>query len=99
MKKEKLKSYVELYICIHHRDDRESCAGKGSKELSDKLKKWSKEEHGKEIKIVRSSCLGKCSEGIAMACYPQRKFILDVKPDDYKEIKEGLEKALKEAKD
>ena len=95
MKKDKFKSEIEVYICNHHRDDRENCADKGAKDLTDKLKKWSKEEHGKQIKVIRSGCLGKCSEGIAIACYPEKKFLLEVEEDDLDEIKEGLEEALK----
>lgn len=99
MKKDKLKSEIEVFVCNHHRDDKENCADRGSKDLTDKLKKWAKEEHGKEIKVFRSGCLGKCSEGIAIACYPQKKFLLEVEPDDLDEIKEGLEEALKNIKD
>ena len=89
---------MEVFICNHRRDDDEDCFSKGSKELTDKLKKWAKEETNKEIKVFRSGCLGKCSEGIAMACFPEKKYILEVKVDDYKEIKKGLEEALKELK-
>jgi len=97
MKNEKLKSIMEVFICNYKRDG-ECCFDKGSKDLTDKLKKWSKEETDKEIKIFRSGCLGKCSEGIAIACFPQKKYILEVKEDDYKEIKKGLFEALQELK-
>ncbi|HXH29905.1 MAG TPA: (2Fe-2S) ferredoxin domain-containing protein [Bacteriovoracaceae bacterium] len=97
MKKEKMKSLVEVHVCNYARDHDEDCISKGSKELTDKLKKWSKENHGKAIKIIRSGCLGKCSEGIAIACYPQKVFLLNVTPDDSKEIKKGLEEALEKA--
>lgn len=94
MKKEKIHTKLEVYICNHERDDKEACAQKGSKELTDKLKKWAKEEHKGEIKVFRSGCLGKCSEGIAIACYPEKKFLLEVTPEDIKEIKKGLKEAL-----
>lgn len=96
MKKEKLKSQIEVFVCNHHRDNDEACAEKGAKELTDKLKKWAKEEHKGEIKVYRSGCLGKCSEGIAIACYPEKKFLLEVTPDDLNEIKQGLKEALKD---
>ncbi|WP_408098725.1 (2Fe-2S) ferredoxin domain-containing protein [Peredibacter sp. HCB2-198] len=100
MKKEKMKTEIEVFICNHSRDSGDdNCAAKGAKELTDKLKKWAKEEHKGEMKVFRSGCLGKCSEGIAIACYPQKKFLLEVVPEDYKEIKEGLEEALKDIKD
>ena len=93
MKNEKMKSLVEYHVCQH-----EDCAEKGSKELRDKLKKWAKEHHGKDIKVFRSGCLGKCSEGMAIACYPERKFILEVKLSDSKEIKEMMEASIAQAK-
>lgn len=99
MKKEKLKTEIEVFVCNQHRDDKDDCGSKGAKELTDKLKKWAKEEHKGEIKVFRSGCLGKCSEGIAVLCYPEKKFLLEVEADDHKKIKEGLEEALKELKD
>lgn len=96
MKKDKLKTEVEIFVCNYHRDGKENCIDKGAKELTDKLKKWSKEEHKGEIKVIRSGCLGKCSEGIAALCYPQKKFLLECTEDDYKEIRKGLEEALEE---
>lgn len=94
MKQDKLKSKLEVYVCAHERSDSESCGQKGAKELTDKLKKWSKEKHQGEIKVIRSGCLGKCSEGIALACYPEKKLLLKVEPGDYAKITEELEEAL-----
>lgn len=95
MKNEKIKSALQVFVCNH-----KDCGDKGSKDLTDKLKKWSKEETDKEVKIFRSGCLGKCSEGIAIACFPEKKFILEVEEDDFKtirnelqEIWEGMKKA------
>lgn len=93
MKEEKIKSKMSVHICNYKRDG-EDCLSKGSKDLTDKLKKWAKEETNKEIKVFRSGCLGKCSEGIAVACYPQKKFLLEVKESDFKDIKNQLLKEL-----
>lgn len=93
MKEDKMTTKIEVYVCNH-----EDCKDKGSKDLTDKLKKWAKEEHKGEIKVIRSGCLGKCSEGIAIACYPEKRFLLEVKKDDAKEIKKGLEETLKTLK-
>ena len=98
MKESKLSSEIEVYICNFHRDGEESCAARGGKELTDRLKKWAKEEVKNEIKVFRSGCLGKCSEGIAIACYPEKKFILEATPQDEEEIKKGLKEALAKAK-
>lgn len=61
MKDEKLKSTMEVFVCNYKRDGDECCFDKGAKDLTDKLKKWAKEETNKEIKVFRSGCLGKCS--------------------------------------
>jgi predicted metal-binding protein len=82
MKDEKIKSMVEVFVCNHSRENEEACFEKGAKDLTDKLKKWAKEETNKEIKVVRSGCLGKCSEGIVIACFPEKKYLLDVKNED-----------------
>ncbi len=98
MKSEKMKSFVEAHICNYQREGKENCFDRGSKELTDRLKKWSKEETDKQVKVYRSGCLGKCSEGIAIACYPEKKMYLDVREDDFKEIKRVLENSLEEVK-
>lgn len=95
MKNEKIKTQVEVFICNHEREGEEDCFSKGSKELTNELKKWAKEEHKGEVKVFRSGCLGKCSEGIAIACYPEKKFLLEVNKSDAEEIKKGLIEALK----
>ena len=98
MKNEEMKSLVEIFICNHNRDDEESCAARGSKDLTDKVKKWTKENYGKEVKVFRSGCLGKCSEGIAVACYPEKKMFLDVDKDDDKKLKNYIEETYKKVK-
>ena len=94
MKDEKIKTKVEVFVCNH-----EDCKKRGSKDLTDKLKKWAKEEHKGDIKVYRSGCLGQCSDGIAIACYPEKKYLLKVKEDDFKEIKKGLEETLSKVTD
>lgn len=94
MKNEKLKTKIEIYVCNHSRDGSDNCADLGAKDLTDKLKKWAKEEHKGDVKVYRSGCLGKCSEGIAIACYPSKRILLEVRPDDSKEIKRMIEDEL-----
>lgn len=90
MKDEKIKTKIEVFVC--NNDD---CKDKGSKDLTSKLKKWAKEEHKGDIKVYRSGCLGQCDDGIAIACYPEKKYLLKVKENDFEEIKEGLEETLR----
>ena len=94
MKKENLETRIEIHICNFKRDEGENCFDRGAKELTDHLKSWAKKDHNKDIKVVRSGCLGKCSEGIAIACYPERKILLEVNPGDEEHIKKGLIEAL-----
>jgi len=90
MKEEKIKSVVEVFIC----NKEDGCGNLGAKELTDKLKKWAKEETHKQVRVFRSGCLGECDHGIAMACFPEKKMLLKVKLDDFEELKQGLEEAL-----
>jgi predicted metal-binding protein len=94
MKEKDIETKLEVYVCNFGKE----CSKHGSDELAAKLKKWAKEEHKGEIKVIRSGCLGQCDDPIAIACYSNnndRKFLLKVDKDDFKEIKEGLEEALK----
>ena len=97
MKNEKIKTKVEIFICNHKRDDDECCAAKGAKDLTDHLKKWAKENHKEDIKVYRSGCLSKCSDGIAAVCYPNKEFYLKIKDkeEDIKEIKKELESLIR----
>jgi hypothetical protein len=90
MKERSMKSQLEVYVCNFGKE----CSKKNSPELADKLKKWAKEEHEGQIKVVRSGCLGQCEDSIAIACYPEKKFLLDCQIDDVEEIKRGLREAL-----
>lgn len=94
MKKENLNSKQEIYICNFKREDGENCFDRGAKELTDNLKSWAKSEHKNDIKVVRSGCLGKCSEGIAIACYPEKQLLLNVTRDDEEAIKNKLKESL-----
>ncbi len=90
MKETSIRSTLEVYVCNFGK----SCSKYGSPELADGLKKWAKEEYDGSIKVVRSGCLGQCDDAIAIACYPERKFLLGVRPEDVQEIKKGLLEAL-----
>ncbi len=97
MKKENMKTQVEIFICNHKRDDEECCGALGAKDLTDTLKKWAKSNHKDDIKVYRSGCLSKCSEGIAAVCYPNKDFYLKVKnkDTDIEELKIELESLIK----
>jgi (2Fe-2S) ferredoxin len=94
VKHKSMESALEIYVCQYGKD----CSKKNSLELTDQLKKWAKEETSGQIKVVRSGCLGQCEAGIAIACYPDRRFILGVDLKDCEEIKKGLNEALERLK-
>jgi (2Fe-2S) ferredoxin len=95
MKSEKLSTKKEIFVCNFKREDGENCFDRGAKEITDNLKSWAKEHHKNELKVIRSGCLGKCSQGVAILCYPEKNFLLEVNSEDIPEIKKGLEEALK----
>lgn len=95
MKERDIETKLEVYVCQFGK----KCSKCNSEELADKLKSWAKEEHKGEIKVIRSGCLGQCDDPIAIAVYPERKFILDAEKKDFDDIKKGLEEALKKIKD
>jgi (2Fe-2S) ferredoxin len=92
MKEKDIETKIEVYVCNFGKE----CSKHNSDELAGKLKKWAKENHKGEIKVVRSGCLGQCDDAIAIAVYPDKKFLLNVKKGDFDDITEGLEEALKD---
>jgi NADH:ubiquinone oxidoreductase subunit E len=90
MIEKKIETKIEVHICQFGKE----CPKHGAEELADRLKKWAKEEHKGEIKVVRSGCLGQCENAIAIALYPEHTFLLQATKDDFQEIKEGLTEAL-----
>lgn len=94
MKEKEMKSHMEVYVCNFGKE----CSKRGGPELAEHLKKWSKEEHKGEIKVVRSGCLGQCDDACVIAVYPEKKFLIDVREEDLNEIKKGLSEALNKLK-
>lgn len=94
MKKEKIEYDIHLFVCTNHKEGRDNCADKGGAEVCDKLKKWAKENHSKQIKVTRSGCLGKCSEAVAMVMHPDQEWFSEVSNEDVEEIKSYILKKL-----
>lgn len=80
-----------LFICNNKRDGKQSCGGSDSDILIDELKKWTKEEGLKKtIRINKSGCLGPCEHGIVAVCYPEGRWITELKPKDAEKLKAFL---------
>lgn len=73
---------VHLFICTRTKEKGESCGPKGSAELRDHLKVWSKTLGiSKEVKVTASLCLSHCENGITACIYPQNKWFLKIDKD------------------
>lgn len=94
MKKETIEYDVHLFVCTNHKEGRDNCANVGGADVCDSLKKWAKENHPTKVKVTRSGCLGRCSEGVAMVMHPDQKWITEVKSEDIELIKEEIKNKL-----
>lgn len=91
MKDHDSKIEKHLFICTNKRDGKESCGTSGSEEIVDVLKKWTKEEGLKgSIRVNKSGCLGPCEQGIVAVCYPEGRWLTNVKLKDVEELKKML---------
>jgi len=99
MKKEKIKSLIDVHICNFARENGADCASKGAKDLTDNLKKWAKENTEGKIKVYRGGCQSNCEKGISIACYPEKNYLVEVKSTDADDIKKGLLEALNQIKE
>ena len=93
---------VHVFVCTNQRDGgKECCADQGAEGLLKELKDWSKKnpEWRKRIRINSSGCIDRCSEGIAMAIYPQNQWLVNVKPKNIDEVKKRIEKLMAKVDD
>ena len=94
--KGKMKTHV--FVCTNKKDGKSCCAELGAEKLRKELKEWVKEhpDWKKRIRINNSGCLDKCSEGIAVAIYPQDRWFTHVDRDDAEELKDVITKIMNE---
>ncbi len=97
MEKTKNDIAVHVFVCTNEKKNKECCAPKGGEELRKELKDWAKEQPGwgKRIRVNASGCLDRCTEGIAVAIYPQDKWFVEVSPQDSDELKAEITKLMK----
>ena len=76
-----------LVVCVNQRlgAGQRSCAGSGSRELIELLKRGL-HEAGLDVPIVERECLGRCEEGPAMRIAPGGQFYTEVESDDLDKI-------------
>jgi len=80
-----------FFVCTNQKERGGDCASKGSLELFAKLKAWSRtltpeQTGGRKIRINKSGCLDRCTEGIACVAYPKGEWITDAKLEDLEAI-------------
>lgn len=75
-----------LFVCTHERSDgRVACAnaGRGGKELADKLKAAVHAAGLKgKVRVAKSGCLDLCEEGPNAFLYPEGQWFCGLKPED-----------------
>jgi (2Fe-2S) ferredoxin len=87
---------VHVFVCTNQKSGKECCAQKGSEELRKNLKDWAKQnpDWRKRIRINASGCLDRCKEGIAIAIYPQNKWLVNVSASNIKEVQKVIEELM-----
>ena len=79
-----------MFICTRLKDG-ECCGAKGAAELRLQLRLWIKENQLQDrVKVTATQCLGHCKQGISVCVYPENKWFLNVKPEDFQALKEEL---------
>ena len=77
-----------VFVCENIRDssNKKSC-GKVGSQIRIRLKKEiGKKGLNKEIRINRSGCLGKCSEGPCVVIYPEGEWSFNTRLEEYEKI-------------
>tara|TARA_Y100001970_G_C13840918_1_gene654418 strand:- start:56 stop:328 length:273 start_codon:yes stop_codon:yes gene_type:complete len=83
-----MKYKKHVFVCENMRDssDKKSCGKIGSK-IRIKLKREiGKKRLNNKIRINKSGCLGKCSEGPCIVAYPEGSWHFNVKLEDWEKI-------------
>lgn len=83
-----------ILVCGNVRTDgRVSCGPRGGSEFKDRLKEICKAK-GLPVRVVQSSCLGKCDDGPNIMITPGDLWLSGVRFEDIDEIVKLIEKDL-----
>ncbi len=88
---------IHVFVCTNTKKG-ECCAQHGAEEIRKDLKEWSlaRPEWKKRIRINASGCLHCCSEGVAVAIYPENRWFLQVRGESTAALKAEIEKMMGE---
>ncbi|WP_127716009.1 ferredoxin [Halobacteriovorax sp. HLS] len=90
----KLKCHV--FICTNCSYDQGDVTIEPSNELRDTTKELASKLWDKgQVRINKSGCLGKCSEGISCVIYPQQEWLTKLKQEDSQKIINAIDKLIK----
>jgi predicted metal-binding protein len=81
-----------VFVCTNQKKNGECCAPRGGEDLRRALKEWTREhpEWKGRIRINASGCLDRCTEGIAVAIYPQNEWFIKARPGDFEALKKEI---------
>ena len=82
MKREANNLKQQLFICCNTKQDGSGCGPKGAEALRLRLKDRVQALKDPSVKVTKSGCLGKCSEGIAAMLYPEGSLITEIGQND-----------------
>ncbi len=96
MKKIQSQLKTHVFVCTNKKANGDCCELKGGAELRKELKAWidTQSEWRKRIRINQSGCLDHCSEGVAVAIYPQNEFLTGVSLSDLEALKEKISQIM-----
>jgi len=90
---------AHLFICTHLRENAESCGGRGSAELRDRVKAACKSislQEGQKIRVNSAGCLGHCEKGIVAVLYPEGKWRTHLSKDNAELLVEDVRASLED---
>jgi predicted metal-binding protein len=92
MQEIKSKLGVHVFVCTNKKEGKPCCAAKQGEALRSALKEWSKENPAWKgrLRINASGCLDHCSDGVAIAIYPQNIWITGASLENIDELKRRI---------
>jgi len=83
-------------ICTNSKENGKDCSTKGSLQMLEELKAWSKTQgFSKKVRINKSGCLGRCEEGVVAVAYPAGEWIVNAGTHDLEAMKKFIAERAK----
>ncbi len=82
-----------VFVCLNERpadNPNGCCMSKGADKIFDQLKSAAKAARLDNIRINKSGCLGRCSEGPVAVIYPDGEWLTQLTADDVGKIVEKI---------